>query len=439
MASQPAKRRRTEPGPSVAGRAQQSDPLLAPRTTTTTPQPSSSAESHATPTTQPPRPLAVPENMTMPVHEALEYIDPHENTPHDLYLVLIYAAAAHSDVAEMMDRFACVHRDRIILQREMRELPARMGATAQFVPVMPKPPRARPGRPHGPARPKEVIEAEKAEKAARRAARLEARAARPPKVNVPPKEKRPKPPVQDKDFTYLVRRAEVELGRTGKYDNDKTGPKQSWSQKKKREYWQGKAVEVKAHMVWLQEHILQNMTDRERRYKQAVVVDAVTFGTKKNGLVAMKDLLRTILVDSGELARQLRTNWFSEFLDKFKKAIGLLRPEESAILRQDGEWNKDLRSLAAVLRAKGLPGEGLDDVLTEIAPGATIEIDSSSDSDEDDDSNGLVSLDRSDETSTDETDGSLVGGRFLEQVHFEGSSDSEAESSQEESSESDIE
>lgn len=368
----------------------------------------------------------------MPVHEALEFIDPHENTPHDLYLVLIYAAAAHSDVAEMMDRFACVHRDRIVLQREMRELPATTGSTAQFVPVLPKSPRVRPGRPRGPARPKEVIEAEKAEKAARRAARLEARAARPPKANNPAKEKRPKPPAQDKDFTYLVRRAEVELGRTGKYDDDKTGPKQNWSQKKKRQFWQEKAVEVKAHMMWLQEQILQNMTDRERRHKKGVVVGSVTFGTKKNGLVAMKDLLRTILVDNGELGRQLRVNWFSEFLDKFKKAICLLRPEESAILREDRAWNKDLRSLAAVLRAKELRGEELDDVLTQVAPGATIDIESSSDEDEDEDS--FVSLDGSDESSTDETDGSLVGGRFLEQFQFERCSDSEAESSQEENS-----
>lgn len=423
MASHPAKRRRTEPGPSSAGHAQQSDPSLAP--TVTTPQ-SSPAESHATPI-QPPRPLSVPENMTMPVHEALDYIDPDEKTPHDLYLVLIYAAAAHSDVAEMMDRFACVHKDRIILQREMRELPATTGSTAQFVPVLPKPPRVRPGRPHGPARPKEVIEAGKAEKAARRAARLEARAALPPKVNTPAKEKRPKPPAQDKDFTYVVRQAEVELGRTGKYD--KTGPKQNWSQKKKRQYWQEKAVEVKAHVLWLQQQILQNITDRERRSVKGVAVDAVTFGTKKNGLVAMKDLLRTILVDTGELGRQLRVKWFSEFLEKFEKAILLLRPEESAMLRQDREWTKGLRSLAATLRVNGLKEGVLADVLSETTPGPAIEIDSSSDEDE-----ALDSLDGSDEISTNESDEALVGGRFLEQVHFERDSDSEAESSEEESS-----
>ncbi|KAG8168550.1 hypothetical protein KVR01_001299 [Diaporthe batatas] len=430
MASHPAKRRRTEPGPSHAGHAQLSDPSPAPAARVTAPH-SSPAEPHATPT-RPPRPLSVPENMTMPVHEALEYIDPHDSTPHDLYLVLIYAAAAHSDVAEMMDRFACVHRDRVLLQREMRELPATTGSTAQFVPVLPKPPRVRPGRPHGPARPKEVIEAEKADKAARKAARLEARAARPPKVNNPAREKRPKPSVQDKDFTYLVRRAEVELGSNGKYDDDKTVLRQDWSQKNKRQYWQEKAVEVKAHMMWLQEQILQNMTDRERRQKQGVIVDAATFGTKKNGLVAMKDLLRTILVDTGELGRQLRVKWFSEFLEKFKQAICLLKPEESAALRQDREWSKELRSLTAVLRERGFTEEGLDGVLTQIAPDATIEINSSSDDGED--SDVLVSLNGSDEDSTYETDESLVGGRFLEQVHFERCSESEAESSEEETS-----
>jgi hypothetical protein len=359
--------------------------------------------------------------MTMPVHEALEYIDPDDKTPHDLYLVLIYAAAAHSDVAEMMDRFACVHRDRIVLQREMYELPATTGSVARSVPVLPKPPPTRPGRPHGPARPKEVIEAEKAEKAAGRAARKEAQAAQ-RKVNVPAK---------DKSFAYLVRQTEEELGRTGKYD--KTGPKQNRSQKKSRQYWQEKAVEVKANVTWLMEQILQNMT--ERRPRQGVVVDVATFGTKKNGLVAMKDIIRTILVDTGELGKQLRVNWFSAFLDKFKRAVDLLSPEESAMLRQDREWSKELRSLAAALGAKGLTEEALKDVLTEVTPGATLEIDSSSD--EDEESDGSVSLNGSEEISTNESDGALVGGQFFEQVHFEQCSGSEAdsESSEEESSE----
>lgn len=365
----------------------------------------------------------------MPVHEALQYIDPDDKTPRDLYLVLMYAAAAHSDVAEMMDRFACVHRDRILLQREMRELPVTTGSVAQFVPMLPKPPPTRPGRPHGPARPKEVIEAEKAEKAARRAARKEAQAAR-RKLNVPSKGKRASKPVKDKSFAYLVRQTEEELGRTGKYD--KNGPKQNWSEKNKRKYWQDKAIEVKAHVTWLQEQILQNMADRERRQIQGVAVDVATFGTKKNGLVAMKDIIRTILVDTGELGKQLRENWSSALLDNFKKAVGLLNPEESAMLRQDREWNKELRSLAAALGAKGLTEEILEDVLTEFAPGATIEMDSSSD--EDEESDGSVSLDGSEEISTNESDGGLVGGQFLEQVHFEPCSESEADSESSESS-----
>lgn len=420
MASRPAKRRRTEPGPSSAGQGdsqQSSEPLLA--QTMTTPQPSS-AESHVT-STRPSQSLAVPENMTMPVHEALEYIDPDYKTPHDLYLVLIYAAAAHSDVAEMMDRFACVHRDRIVLQREMRELPATMGSVAQFVPTIPKGPPTRPGRPHGPARPKEIIEAEKAEKAAMKAARKEAQAAR-HKVNMTRK---------DKSFAYLVRQTEEELGRTGKYD--KSGPKQNWSHKKKRQHWHEIAVEVKENLTWLQEQILQNMIDRERRLRQGVVVDVATFGTKKNGLVAMKEIICTILVDDGELGIHLRENWFSTFLDKFKKAVDLLSPGELAMLRRDREWNKELTSLVSALREKGLTEEWLEDILAEFTPGATIEVDSSSD--EDEGSNALVSSDGSEEFSAEETDGALVGAQFLEQVQFEQCNDSEADSSEEEDSE----
>lgn len=361
----------------------------------------------------------------MPLHEALAYIDPYDKTPHDLYLVLIYAAAAHSDVAEMMDRFACTHRDRIVLQREMRALPGAMGLEAQFVPMLPRPPPGRPGRP--PTRPKEVIEAEKAEKEARVAARKEAQEARkagavPRKVNIPAK---------DKNFTYLVRQTEEDLGWTGKYDD--SGPKQHWSQKKKRQHWHSKAVEVEANVTWMQEQLLQNMADRERRARNGVVVDVATFGTKKNALVAMKGIIHTILVDTGEIGAQLRENWFSMFLDKFKKAVDLLSPEELAMLRNDRNWIKELRSLIRVVKAKGLTEEAFEEVLTSFPPGTTIEVDSSSDEDEGSDVSD--SVDGSEDSSEEDSDGALTGGRFLEPVHFEHFDDSEGESFEEENSE----
>lgn len=362
----------------------------------------------------------------MPLHEALAYIDPYDKTPHDLYLVLIYAAAAHSDVAEMMERFACTHRDRILLQREMRELPASMGAEAQFVPVLPRPPPSRPGRPHGPARPKEVIEAEKAEKAARIAARKEAQEARkagavPRKVNIPEK---------DKSFTYLVRQTEEELGWTGKYDE--SGPKQDWSQRKKRQHWHSRAMDVQANVTWMQEQLLQNMTDRERRTRRAVVVDVATFGTKKNALVAMKGIIHAILVDTGEIGGQLRETSVSVFLDNLRKAVDLLSPEELAMLKNDRKWTKELRSLMRAVKAKGITEEVFEEILTRFAPAATIEADSSSD--EDERSDGSESVDGS-EDSDEDSDGPLTRGRFLEEVRFERFDDSEAESFEEENSE----
>lgn len=363
----------------------------------------------------------------MPLHEALAYIDPYDKTPHDLYLVLIYAAAAHSDVAEMVDRFACTHRDRIVLQREMRELPGAMGSEALFVPMLPRPPPARVGRPHGPARPKEVIEAEKAEKAARVAARKEEQEARKAgavrrKVNMPAK---------DKSFTYLVRQTEEELGWTGKYDD--SIPKQYWSQKKKRQHWHSKAVDVEANVTWMQEQLLQNMTDRERRARNGVIVDVATVGTKKNALVAMKGIIHTILVDTGEIGAQLRENWFSVFLDKLKKAIDLLSPEELAMLRNDRKWIKELRSLIRAVKGKGLTEEVFEEILASFPPGTAVEAASSSDEEE-----GSTGLDRSDgsgDSSDEDSDGALTGGRIFEQAHFERFDDSEAESFEEENSE----
>lgn len=363
----------------------------------------------------------------MPLHEALAYIDPYDKTPHDLYLVLIYAAAAHSDVAEMMDRFACTHRDRILLQREMRELPASMGSEAQFVPMLPRPPPTRPGRPHGPARPKEVIEAEKAEKAARIAARKEAQEARkagvvPRKVNIPEK---------DRSFTYLVRQTEEELGWTGKYDE--SGPKQHWSQRKKRQHWHSRAMDVQANVTWMQEQLLQNMTDRERRTRRAVVVDVATFGTKKNALLAMKGIIHAILVDTGEIGTQLRENSVSVFLDNLRKAVDLLSPEELAMLKNDRKWTKELRSLMHAIKAKGFTEEVFEEILTRFAPGATIEVDSSGD--EDERSDGSESVDGSEDSCGDDSNGALTGGRFLEHVHFERFDGSEAESFEEDNSE----
>lgn len=363
----------------------------------------------------------------MPLHEALAYIDPYDKTPHDLYLILIYAAAAHSDVAEMMDRFACTHRDRIVLQREMRELPAAMGSVAQFVPVLPRPPPARRGRPHGPARPKEVIEGERAEKAARIAARKEAQEAKKSgaarrKVNTPAK---------DKSFTYLVHQTEEELGWTGKYDD--SGPEENWSQRKKRQYWHNKAVDVEANVAWMQKQLLEKMTDRERRAGKRMVVDVATFGTKKNALVAMQSIIHTILVDTGEIGAQLRQNWFSMFLGRFKSAVGLLSPEELAMLRNDRKWIKELRSLIRAVKAEGLTEEAFEETLTNFAPGTMIESDSSSEEDEGSDLSD--SVDMSEDSSEEDPNGALTGGGFLEHAHFERFDVSEAESFEEENSE----
>lgn len=174
------------------------------------------------------------ENMTMTIHEALGILDTIEQTPHDMYAILTYAAAAHPDVAHMVDRFARLHRARVIGEQQQREAAAAMDADPQFVPIIPAPAprrRRRGGRPHGSyTRPKEVIEAERAAREAKKAetkARWEAREAQ-----KAAEAKKRRESAKDKDFTYLVRRAEEELGWTGKYDNEMK-PRRSWSKAKK--------------------------------------------------------------------------------------------------------------------------------------------------------------------------------------------------------------
>lgn len=56
-------------------------------------------------------------------------------------------------------------------------------------------------------------------------------------------------------------------------------------------------------------------------------------------------IIHTILVDMGDIGAQLREKWFSVFLGSLKNAVDLLSPEESATLRNDRKWIKELRSL----------------------------------------------------------------------------------------------
>lgn len=312
--------------------------------------------------------------MTMAIHEALEILDPKEQTPHDMYAILTYAAAAHPDVAQMMDRFARLHRSRVIGEQQQCEAAAAMGAEPRLVPLIPAPPpvpkKRRTGRPHGSyTRPKEVIEAERAEVEAKRVefrAKREAQQAQKILEVRKKKEEREK----DKEFTYLVRRAEQELGWTGKYDNEvKPKPKPaSTYAKRKKDWYYYKASDVKDTLMWMMNQLIKDISEVTRPIGSGVVVVQATYGTKKNALVAMRGITQAVLVDKSDIGKQIRDNWFDGLQDAFKGALDMLSDEEIATLRKEKRLIKDLRALLRNVREKELDDSTLKEVFSVVAP-----------------------------------------------------------------------
>ncbi|KAI3396928.1 hypothetical protein diail_11541 [Diaporthe ilicicola] len=433
MASHPAKRPRTDAGPSSGTQGEPSLEVV----TTVAIQPLSAAESRAAPE-QVLQPLSVPEDMPMPLHEALEYLDPYDKTPHDLYCILAYSAAAHPDVAQMMDRFARLHRDTVLGERDQNERRAAMGLEALFVPppTRPQPQPRRPGRPHGPVRPKEVIEPDKAAKAAKKAERESQKAARKEarlKKQAEAVRRKTEIHVQDKDFTSMVSRVEEELGCI-----DNSGPKRHWSRDKKRQHRHDKAVEVEAKVTWIQGQILQRMIDCEHwdGSSGGEIMHVVTFGTKKNALAAMMDIMKAVLSDTGHIGAHLRKTWFTGNLNEFKTAVHYLTPEELAMLINDWKWMMKMRSLIGTVRAQGLKAEVLEEILLSIDPEAMAGADPSHEEDGDEESQEADSSDGSEKSSEAEFEGAYVHEQFRAEIDSEQSDGLGLEGSEESPEES---
>ncbi|KUI73069.1 hypothetical protein VM1G_08653 [Cytospora mali] len=296
----------------------------------------------------------------MTIHGALEFLDPTEKTPHDMYAILTYAAAAHPDVARMVDRFARLHRDRIIKTGVEPHL-------VHFIPApLPIARKRRGGRPHGSyTRPKEVIDAERLAMEARRAgwkARREAREAQKAE-----RARKKKESLKDKDFTCLVRRAEEALGWTGKYDNEMK-PKSTWSKAKKKQAWYQKAAGVRDQLMWMLKQLLKEMSNSTKSSRTGVVSIKVTYGTKRNALVAVMGISHAVLVDKTEIGMRLRENWFAGLEDTLKKAVKLLSDEELTALGKDKKLVRDCKTLMHSVPERELEGETLKEILSIVTP-----------------------------------------------------------------------
>ncbi|CAN8105083.1 unnamed protein product [Discula destructiva] len=283
--------------------------------------------------------------MTMTLHEALEILDPFNSTPHDIYSILAYASVAHPDVGQMLDRFARIQRDATIAELErIREYTEAARAT-QLAAAAPMP------APNGLEKPQALVEMEEkarvlrqAELAAqkeKRAARAEARKRKTVLLST-------SKPGKDKDFAYLVRKAEEELGWTGKYEQERD-PKPKYSRaalRKEVSFWHNKATDVRDNLKWMQKQLIQELEFTNSG-----------FGTKRNATIASMEILRAIVIDKGEIGANLREFWFDSLAANFKKAISLLTQDERRLIREHapkGKVVKDLKKLIQLLKDQKL-------------------------------------------------------------------------------------
>ncbi|KUI62977.1 hypothetical protein VP1G_10097 [Cytospora mali] len=252
-----------------------------------------------------------------------------------MYAILTYAAAAHPDVALMVDRFARLHRDMIISEQQQREAALETGVEPHLVHFITGPTTYCPEAPQW---------------ASPRFARREARQAQKAE-----KARTSRESLKDKDFTYLVRRAEEALGWTGKYDNEMK-PKSTWSKAKKKQACIKKRL------------LLKEMSDSTRSSRTVVVSIEVTYGTKRNALVAVMEISHAVLVDKTEIGMRLRENWFAGLEDTLKKAVKLLSDEELATLGKDKKWVRGFKTLMNSVPERELEGETLKGILSMVTP-----------------------------------------------------------------------
>lgn len=319
----------------------------------------------------------------MTLHEALEILDPFEKMPHDLYSVLAYASVAHPDVGKMLDRFARTQREATIAELErIREYTeaarltqlaaAEAGVSGRFVPIddldLPRPAGAIPWQ--LPEKPRALIEMEQKAEAERKAKEAVAKRrlaaerktlARREKTSLSTTVK----PGQDKDFVYLVRKAEEELGWTGKYDPEKD-PKPKYSRatlRKEVSFWVNKSTDVRDNLKWMQKQLIKE-----------VEIKSATFGTKRNAIFASMEILRAVVVDESEIGSNLREFSLDGLATNFKKMILPLSQEERDMLRGPprGKFVKDLKKLIHQFRKQKLQYAVIESALLLVDPNARI-------------------------------------------------------------------
>lgn len=294
--------------------------------------------------------MGIPESMTMSLHETLEILDPTSSTPHDLYVVLVYAAASHSDIGQMLDRLARAEKEARSKRRARED--AKRAAGGWFEPI----------EQTAEDELRELVEREKQERAEARAARQAARAAKEARMVERRRQKIASSvvkPGMDKDFAYLVRKAEEELGWTGKWDAERQSI-YSRAALRKESYWYNRAVDVRESLRWMQNQLI----------KEIRLVGS-TFGSRRNALFAMMQILHAVVVDDRSgVGKNLREHWFSALEEKFKEAMALTSDGDLAQLRTENQekWTRDLKTLIRLVRDKELPDTILKEILLMVDP-----------------------------------------------------------------------
>lgn len=300
------------------------------------------------------------DNVTMLLHEALEILDPTSQMPQDLYHILVYAAVVHPDVGQMLDEFARAKQDARRQRGEFgeRDASAAPGAGAgvdaggfgdDLLELVEREERER-------------AEARAARKAARKAAREAAREAKEARTREHRQLEAASSVIKagmDKDFTHLVRKAEEELGWTGRWDADRHS-KQSRAALGKEPYWYSRAVDVRESLSWMQKQLIEEMA-----------VAGITFGTKRNALSAMMQVLHMVMVDDrSAVGRNLREHWFFALQENFLVAMASLSSDDLGKLRNanQGKWTNDLKALIKLAVDKELPDAILRHMLLMIDP-----------------------------------------------------------------------
>lgn len=283
----------------------------------------------------------------MSPHRPLEILDPTCRAPHDLYVILALLGGGSSGRSADAGQIRKVRAPALGHPAPSRFEPGRLEMPASF---QAKEHRALLPRTASP-RPKEFTDQEKKDRAAAWKAEKEAKAARSRERKAKMLASSVVKPGQDKDFAHLVYKAQEELGRYGQVKDHDRAP----------EYWFHKAVAVRDKLRWMQEQLIKEMRQ-----------DCVLFGTRRNALVAMREIMRAIVTDEMEIGENLRELWFDAMLNNFKKAIAPMTYGELDKLRQEGngKWVRHMKRLIKEARGQDLPDALLKEILLTVEPKA---------------------------------------------------------------------